>query len=315
MSKAIAKFNKDLDDSMLLGHMFFYRLPKELKMTEAELEKEIIDSGLDQKLIRGISVRDAFRRATSKMNNENIRIKVGTDYSGAKIEVDETKSDVDSVVRLIGRKIIDAQKEEADYEIVGRIELLSSGSVTRSINPTFKDEYDYDGILELAHTRFNEWSVYHTRDTIKNLMVRVVDSMQPINLLDTGLAKFIPITNKDVLYSLQEFGRAMAAYSPEESTFEIIPIIDTNEQRELIHTQAIAHITGEMDDLATQLGKLLNKNKTITIKQAARYGDKFKALRTKTQAYETIVDDRMDILQQQLSVMLDHVDDSIDAEN
>lgn len=308
MSKALVQTNKELSDDMLLGHMFFYQIPSDLKMTPDELKDLVLQVGLDDKYVRKISRRDAFRRATSSIKEQKIAINWGGASTEVKLNVDDVKvAGSKSLIRLIGRKTIDGDKEEVDYEKVGRIELSEQG-IIREINPNYASEYNYDLILEEAEKRFNFNANYHNRETVRNMMVRIVKSLYPISLMDNGIAKFIPISSKEELYALQEFGRALNNYSNDPSTFEIIPVIDTLEQRELVHRQAVSFIKSEMTEVMGQMAKVLKDKSTLTPKQAAGYIEKIKHLQEKTQAYESTVDMHMTFLEEQVKAMLKQVE-------
>lgn len=312
MSKLLFQSNKDIPDDMLLGYMFFQKTPSEIKVDEPTLLTLMQKANLPEYYVRKISRSDAFRRATTEIK-QTITIQGNGIQSEALVEVTQVAQDNNQIVRLLGRKLIDSNKQEVDYETVGRIEYdKKSGSMMTAVNPAYAMEYDYRQILSDAEKRFAVYADYHNRETIKNMTLRIVKDMAPIALLDSGVAKFIPIKYKDNLYCLQELICLLNPYGASDGAFEIIPVMDTEEQRDLINRQANLSITEEVTDLMASLSETLKSKGSLTVNSAKSYMDKFLKLKQVIEDYQETIQCLFPILTAQVEKAMLHVEENTD---
>lgn len=312
MSNALAKTNQDLDQNMILGYLAFYTLG-EIKISEQELEGLFQKNNLPTRFIKKISKADAFRRASSSANG-TIEINFAgntTTKMKAKVEVDELRTDQTGIVRLMGRKVVDAANEELSYETVGRIEFdKSTRNMFVSVDPNkpnLLDEYDYQGVLDSINRTYQEWAVYHTKDTIKNLTVNITKQLFPVNLMPSGVAKFIPKSQKDYLFGLQGLIRDLSSFGA-GNLFEIIPVIDTDEQRELIERTASNDMREEMNAFVGELKEVITNKHIIPVGTAKTYVQKFNEMKNKIKEYEGLVGVYMQVLHAQLKTALEFVE-------
>lgn len=298
MAKVIAQTNKDIDDSLLLGYLFFYTIG-DIKIGESDLEDIFINNGLDKSYIKKINKVDAFRRATSK-SKKGIVIDYNGDKTKAKLEIDEVRCDKDCIIRALGRKVIDESNETLSYETVGRIVFnRDTETIVSNTDMRYSNEYLYDDILTETNDRYDEWSVFHTRDTVRNMSNNVIQSMYPVNLMPSGLCKFIPKARKATLYALQGVIRDLSKFGT-DCLFEVIPVIDTKEQRNLIDQSATKEIKEELFLFTQELKDIITAKQVLSSKSAASYIDKFKTLRNKTKEYESLLDSYKTIITKQI---------------
>ena len=299
MSKAIASTNKNLDDSMILGHLFFYTLG-ELKIKASELETLFQDNNLNTKYIRRISPVDAFRRATSDMK-QTAMIHYNGEIRKAKIEIDEVASNNEEVVRVVGRKVPDEKNEDLSYEIIGKIIFdRKTESVSYSYSSFIHGhEFNYETIFREASDKFDEWTVYHTRDTVRNVTSAMLKDMYPVNLMPSGMAKFIPNRSKDTLYALQSVIRELSEYG-EECLFELVPVVDTDEMRNTIDKSAENEIKAEAVAFVQEMKDAIQKKSDLSPRAVASYIEKSKTLEAKISEYENLLGSYMNFARVQV---------------
>jgi len=313
MSKLLFQSNKDIPDEMLLGYMFFQKTPSEIKIDESDLISLLTKSQLPEHYVRKISRADAFRRATTEIK-ETATITVNGQNVEALIEITQVANDNDQIVRLLGRKLIDSDNQEVDYNTVGRIDYdKRAGSMGVSVDPVYAGEYDYQKILDDAIVRFHLYANYHNRETIKNMTIRIIKDMAPISLLDSGVAKFIPVKYKQNLYCLQELISLLGSYGCQDGAFEIIPVMDTEEQRDLINRQATLSITEEVKDLMAQLAANLQSKGPLTPNSAQNYMEKFLKIQEVVRDYEETIQCLFPILGQQIKKAMLTVEQSTEG--
>jgi hypothetical protein len=140
--------------------------------------------------------------------------------------------------------------------------------------------------------------------------------MHPISLMPTGICKFIPESKSDVVYNLKELMGLMSSYcvnNNEENIAEIIPVIDTVEQRGLVERNYTVEVVDEMNDLAVALNKAIAKG-TLSSRQASSYIDRFTELKKKAEEYDTMLGIYSTNIRDQLRASLELVNDNTDED-
>lgn len=325
MAGAICQSNKDIPIDMTLGNLLYYSLA-DMKITEKELIDLFAMNNIPVSYIRKISAPDAFRRASSSIknrtmlivdpNNTNENLKI-------KIEVDEVKSDSDGVTRIIGRKVIDEDNEEVSYEQIAEL-IYSRDNNTVAYNLKNSDvinTMEYSKLCMEVQDKFDEWSVYHTKDTIRNTILRIINDTHPVSLTPTGLCKFVPRTHTDLLYSLKEALGDMEHFcqnSGEHNFMEIIPVINTEEQQTLIKDASTRELKEELFGFTQELKEVLQARQTLPARTVSSYLERFKTLSNKVSDYEGLLGNYLDFLKVQItdavSLIKDNSEDNEDSE-
>ena len=321
MSNVLCKTNQEIPQDMLLGNLLFTTLV-DMKIADADLTAIFKQNNIPEKYIKKISEADAFRRASSSIKNRTIFI---TDTNGnpekVHVEVDEIKCDSDSIKRIIGIKRVDEVKEDIQYEPVGEI-LFNRANNTCIATPlcasTDTDYPIFRDICDEVEGKYADWSVYHNKDTVRNIVNRIIADTHPVNLMPTGLCKFIPQNATGLLYNLKEALKVMSTYRTNvmvgDNIMEIIPVIDTEEQRELVEKNFTAEITDELFSFTQELKEVLTKKTTLSVRTATSYIDKFNLLKQKAQEYESLLGIYVDSIHQQISKSLELVNTNTDTD-
>lgn len=295
----------NLDPNTLLGYMIFYYIP-DIKISHSEFEQIFDNNKMDKKCLPPkIYEHDAFRRATGKVKG-TIAVDVGGAYSDAKLNIDEVVNDQNKVVRILGRKVIDSANAEVNYEPAGKFYFdKGNKSASFSVNPTFAAEYDYNTLMEGTIDLFKEWTAYHSKDTVRNIVNKIVKSTQPVTIIKG--AYFIPKGEYDIIKGLQGVIKDLAQFTTGDVPgIEVIPLIDTVEQRKMISTKANTELMGEIDDLVTELSDMLtDSTKDIHKRTINRIACQFQDLRSKKETYSTLLETKMSVVEQQLVSAID----------
>ena len=294
--------NKELDQSLLLGHLLFLSMD-EVKIHKDDLgllfQKHQISSSF---LPHEIKPHDAYRRATSRAQGP-IEVMINGKHHKARLLVRETKKDDKVVVRNLVRELLDEQNAEADYVTVGKLTFdRNNDSLNISWDANYLGEYDYKKVLEETRDLFNEWTQFHTKETVRNIMNRVIKSMYPVSITNGGRAQFIPKMNQDLLYSL----KAVVEELPGNSLAEVIPMIDTVDQRSLISKNFEKEVLFEVDKLLEEFAEII-KGGAIRKSTLKRYAGLVVEMQGKTQHYESLLQNKMSVLNQQLTTAMNLV--------
>lgn len=317
MAGAICQSNKDIPVDMTLGNLLYYSL-SDMKIKESELFDLFKLNQLPVDYIKKISAPDAFRRASSSIknrtmfivdpNNTNENLKI-------KIEVDEVKSDSDGVTRVIGRKVIDEDNEEVSYEQIAELVYLRSSNIVsyNLKNSDVVNTMEYSKLCMEVQDKFDEWSAYHTKDTIRNTIVRIINDTHPVSLTPTGLCKFVPRSHTDLLYSLKETLKDMEHFcqNPGEHNFmEIIPVINTEEQQDLIKNASTRELKEELHGFTQELKDVLQTRQTLAPRTVSSYLERFKTLSGKVSDYESLLGNYLGFLKIQITDAISLIKDN-----
>jgi hypothetical protein len=312
---ALYQNNKDVPDNMLLGNLLFYNLI-DMTVSENDLLDAFTHNNLSQSYVRKISHADAYRRATSSIKNTKVTyVDDNNDQFEGRINVDEVVNDNMYIKRIIGVRVLNDQKEEVSYTQLGSITFdRANDSVSSYLDPsTVASTVGIQSLFNQVESRYMTWATYHNHDTIKNTINRIVESMHPIALMPTGICKFIPKTSKDILYGLKGVLNELSQYSDNgtgENTVEIIPILDTQEHRDLVNKMYEEEIKETLYAYSMELAEILKNKQTLSSRQASTYLERYKALRAKVNDYQGLLGTYTQNIQDQLKAAFQLIDDN-----
>ena len=296
----------NLDQNSLLGYMVFYYIP-DIKISHTDFEQIFDNNKMDKSCLPAkIYEHDAFRRATGKVKGTIAVALNNGNYADAKLNIDEVVNDQNQVVRILGRKVIDVTNEEVNYEPAGKFYFdKGNKSASFSVNPTFASEYDYQRFMEDTIDLFKEWTTYHSKDTVRTIVNKIVKSTQPVTIIKG--AYFIPKGEYDIIKGLQGVIKDLAQFTSNETPgIEVIPLIDTVEQRNMISNKANTELMGEIDTLVGELSNMLtDSTKDIHKRTINRIACQFQELRSKKETYSILLENKMSVVEMQLMTAID----------
>ena len=316
MSNVLCKTNQEIPQDMLLGNLLFTNLI-DMRIPVADLISIFQSNNIPDSYVRTISEADAFRRASSSIKNRILLLNAATEK--VRVEVDEVKSDYEGIKRIIGVKKVDEVAEDISYQPVGEIIFNRTNNLCTATPLFASGDVDYQAIRDLCdevENKYQDWSVYHNKDTVRNIINRIISDTHPVNLMPTGLCKFIPQTSTDLLYNLKQALTEMQSYAStptmSRNIMEIIPVIDTEEQRNLIEKNFTAEITDELFSFTQELKDVLQKKQVLSTRTANAYIEKFNILKAKAKEYESLLGIYVDSIYTQIKDSLDLVDQNKD---
>lgn len=316
MSNVLCKTNQEIPQDMLLGNLLFTNLI-DMRIPVADLVSIFQSNNIPDSYVRTISEADAFRRASSSIKNRILLLNAATEK--VRVEVDEVKSDYEGIKRIIGVKKVDEVAEDISYQPVGEIIFNRTNNLCTATPLFAPGDVDYQAIRDLCdevENKYQDWSVYHNKDTVRNIINRIISDTHPVNLMPTGLCKFIPQTSTDLLYNLKQALTEMQSYAStptmSRNIIEIIPVIDTEEQRNLIEKNFTAEITDELFSFTQELKDVLQKKQVLSTRTANAYIEKFNILKAKAKEYESLLGIYVDSIYTQIKDSLDLVDQNKD---
>ena len=293
--KALWNSSADIPQEMTLGNLMFMNIV-DMKVTRDEFRDAFKANGVPESFVRDISPADAFRRASSSVAGK---------FGNYKIEVDEVRSDSQGIKKVIGVKEANNVLDTMEYEPA--VELFFNRDTQTASYLLLKQDPVFDAMGQKVVDTFNDWTIYHTKDTVRNTIKRIVDFMHPVNLMPTGLCKFIPKTHTQLLEGLKGALNQLSQYSTSvhaENVCEIIPVFDTNDQRKVIQECCGNEIQEEISSLVFTLKDDLTKKQQLSTRSMQSYIEKFKDLEKKAGEYEGLLDTYFTVARAQLQEAL-----------
>jgi hypothetical protein len=308
MTVSVLRSNAELNPADLLGYLEFHSIG-ELKIHKDQLGDIFDANGLDNKFLpREIKAHDAYRRATATATG-SIDITTPNGAKKARLLVREVKADDNMVIRHLVREIVDSKNEILAYDTVGKfIFQRKSGTMNISWSPDYLDEYPYDILITDVQTLFVDWTQYHTRDTVNNIVRRIITDMNNVSILPNGKATFIPRHKWTTLEGLKGMIEDLKSFHTgnSESMVEIIPVIDTIDQRDMVQKRVEAQLSGEANTLLADFAELLTADKT-SVKTVQRYAKRVIDLQDRLDEYENLIEKKMEVLSNQLGDALKRI--------
>jgi hypothetical protein len=287
-----------------------------MTVSENDLLDAFTNNNLSQSYVRKISHADAFRRASSSIKNAKVDyVDNNNDTFEGRINVDEVVNDQMYIKRIVGVRVLNDQKEEVSYTQLGSLTYdRANDRCSTYLEPdAFSHVASVNILIQQAASRYTTWATYHNHDTVKNVINRIVDSMHPIALMPTGICKFIPKISKDTLYGLKGLLNELSKYSDNgvnENVVEIIPILDTQEHRDLVNKMYEEEIKETLYNYSMELSEILKKKQTLSSRQATTYVEKYRELSAKVNDYQSVLGTYTQNIQDQLKAAFQLIDDN-----
>ena len=203
MSNVLYKSNQEIPQDMLLGNLLFTNLI-DMKIAATDLAAIFQKNNIPESYVKDISQADAFRRASSSIKNRILLLSAASEK--VRVEVDEVKSDYNGIKRIIGIKKVDDVNEDISYQPVGEIVFNRSNGLCIATPLLAVGDVDYQAIRDICYEveyKYQDLSVYLNKDTVRNIINRIISDTHPFNLMPTGLCKFVPQGSTFLLYHLK----------------------------------------------------------------------------------------------------------------
>lgn len=239
-----------------LGHLIWFSIG-DMEITREEIEKLANDANLpDRFLPSSIRTVDAFRRATSEVGGVLLN---GTDKSTETLLVREVSSDKEGVIRHLIKETADKKRKQLTYDHCGSLKydrdneyMLATSYVDEAVPA-----------VEKAKTLFHKYRNYYTSDHIRRMVKTVLYDSQSVALRPSGAIYFVPRKHETKIHALRDFMKCL----PGNTEIHLMPVVDMDEQREMLEEKLRSHITAEVSRIGAALG---GKPEILTVKQGLK---------------------------------------------
>jgi len=296
----------ETDNGKYIGQILWYTV-SEMSATREQIQDSLSKSGLPERYLpKLISVRDAFRKATTLIEKKKISI----DPDNKKylnILVREVKSSDDVLIRQVVREIVDAQNVRLEYTPVANLKLegeIYSDEAIEQLNA-----YEYDALkntFEDFKRAKNEYDGRRIREIVQNIL----GDCYPVALRPSGGVHFVPQSHYEQIVKLSRFLSELmsnAAYANGKTKLYHIPLIDTAEQRDMIRESLEEQTKKEGQMLIEDLNKAIQSGAKITKRGVASYMEQARRLKDMVKKYEDMLETKIFYAQSTVQLVQEHI--------
>lgn len=302
----------------LLGYLTFMSIGN-LKVHKNDLEKSFQNAGLSLNQFQPGDIRpsDAFRRATSTLRNAKIDINYNGGQAKAIIDITEFITPTETL-RYIGRKVVDEKNRNLDYQKISimRFDRNTNQVDFDPVSIVYLSEAPYDNMLQSIVNLYNDWCIYHTKDTVRNICNKVVNSLMPTPVAavqgEPSVAKFIPVTFETELMGLKQVIGDLSSHhlNNSESACQYIELFESDANKMLLNAAVHGDVKAKVQTLINDMAETLKKKGAITVDAGSRMAQKLQEMKREVAHYSNLLGTSMGVLEKQIVTALIRVDEA-----
>lgn len=288
------------DDDMFIGYLIWYSVPTSVSVPYKQLNKKLLEvfGAFDTKLPlpRAPKAHDVFKRACSDVGKTRIELDGG---HVARYLIHDAGHDSAGIYREVVKEVLDKEGHKLSHGTIGKlIYLRGDDSVSHE---------QYEGINEMDEQVFGSIQAqvheYYTTNlgNIASSGVRYVI----LDILHVVLRSYTARSSGGVYFVSKDYGQYLAPLAEaletitdetgfEKVQFHYLPLIDDTKQREMLKAAFTADVNQRMNELATEVSKLLESGNRITPARFGTIHGKFKDIKGIIGEQEEMLQDGLD---------------------
>lgn len=305
---AINKANVELE---FLGTLLWFTIT-DMAVTRQQLQDAFARSGVDTAhLPRPINHRDAFRRATSNAEMKRQPVDGGRYLN---LMVREVRMDPQRIVRQLVREVVDAENVRLEYLPVANLVLQGEAYSFQQLAPMSALEQTL--AAKIGNDYADERVRYNGRH-VRDVVMGVLHTCGPVAVRPSGGVYFVPREHEGSVNALKALVDELAGYTVTSGRSRLwtVPVVDTEEQREMVQASLEDQVEQESKSLIEEMHKVLGGARTVTQALVKQYVERARALADLVGQYEAMLDGEvtaaranLDLARRQAAAMLDKVE-------
>jgi hypothetical protein len=277
-------------DVQFLGSLLWFTIA-DLRVTREELAAAIHEAGVDQKYLpRPISPRDAFRRATKRVEMKEYPLGDGRFLN---LLVRDVAQDREKIVRHVVREIRDKQNVRLQFLPVVDLRLLEDDlGATLAIIPMTDLMDDERRAVERFRKDFEAEKMSYNGGTVRDIIMEVLQDCDPVKVRPSGGVYFTPEEHGEKIEALKRLVGELAQYNTNghKSTLWSIPVINAEEQKEMLQESLEDQVRADSASLVMEMLDLIEGGKRkITPALAQQYIERVQRLGNLVGKYEEML--------------------------
>lgn len=270
-----------------LGSLVWFTI-SDLRITREQLAEAFAQAGIDKAhLPKPICPRDAFRRASSNAELKNWEL--GGDIR-MNILIREVKADGKTIIRQAVRELVDKNNVRLQYQPYAQLELQGEEINVKWLNPV-EAKVEADTVEKIKRDYQTEKESYNGR-TIRDIITNVLRECNPVAVRPSGGVYFVPQQYEDAVRALQKLVKALAQHSitDRKSQLWTVPVIDAEEQREMLQTSLEEQVASEAKSLLEEMTRIIKTGQRLTKSMTQKYIERVRELSNLVKEYEEMLE-------------------------
>lgn len=294
-------------DDVLLGWISWYTV-SEPHITQEALKDQLDTLGLDPEVLPAAPrAGDAFKRACRYSERPKVPVPATDNYANFLIrKVDDAPSEV---VRQLVIEVVDPDGKTLDYLQPARMTLDRTAKNVKFDRTKYGDPWDdmVDEVLEEFKAQWRHALDHLDPQTLRRTVRRQLDRMSAIAVRRQGSVYFIPASQKAKTVGLEQL---LASWN-NDSMFHTVPLVDTENQRDMVKAAFEDEVHSEATELIARLAAKIKAGETLSSNGFAEYKARFEELVARAKEYGKLVrdettkaNDELNALQSQLMTFM-----------
>lgn len=249
---------------------------------------------------------DAFKRACRYSERTNLPIPASPNTANVMIRsVKNTSTEIDRHMVL---EIVDPEGKHLSYDTVAE---FNYNRPKDELQTTFRftGHPDYDAIVRASVDLFKAQIRHATNfldaQSIRRMIRDQLERMSAISVRRQGSVYFYPATKRDQGDALQSLCQAFNS----GSSFHHLPLINTENQREMIKNAFEEEVHEETMQMVGELRRYMEEERVITDGAWAEYRKRQNILMARAKEYQALVDFEVSKAETELEMLKTSIDD------
>lgn len=268
------------DSFATCGELVWYSVTEAARIKHDALEARLTSVGLESFTPGAPRDDDTFLRVTSAAQRKREPMP-GDESKFQNFLVRKVAHSKETIIKQIVVETVDAGNKRLDFKPVIQLEFIK-GDIVKSIigHPT---NARADEIADEAIANYHHWRGHLSSDAIRTVINRTILGAHATVVRPTGGVYFVLKHNTEVVGRLQDAVRGI-----EGTTVHTVPLVDTDDQLEMVRRAFIDESVGELDRLTREMNEL-SQGGQITSKRFAELTKRVNDVIAKTDEYEKLI--------------------------
>lgn len=280
--KNFAAYGGEVSPGGVLGHLLWYTVPEQ-DITREKIANAINAAGIDKRhMPMPISPRDAFRRAS--------RITVPRGAEKTAYLVREVGGLENGVLRHIVREQrLDGATggRRLDYRPLAALQITDDNP---SMNVDILDYSEMDDecrqIIDGIKSRYDVTRDHYDASALRRMIAGILGACRPIAVRPSGGVHFVPQKYEATVYAVAELFPKIAG----EGQFWFLPVIDAENQRQMVAKSFDNHVETEAAAIVAELGRVMKGRQEVTPSLTEKYIKRVREIAVSVKEYEELLE-------------------------
>lgn len=241
-------------NARVLGYVVWHAMA-DLRITPAQLQAVAARHGIGKTPDLG-DPSDAFRRATSPCQKRGESRKIR--YLMRPVGQDDK-----TIVRHIVAERVDSAGKKLGHAAVAELvfdratKTMRTGRINVGELHTPTEAKEVGDLMRKAEELFSEYRGSLTGDEMTRFVMRQLKAMSYVTVHPHGHVYFVPGNAGPNVERLRGFVRDLRPYAKDDSTFNVVPVPDVTEQRQMVMEGFVSSVQKDLAEVSGAVAELL----------------------------------------------------------